>query len=133
MRRFLLLASTVFFILFISFPANSWFDETHVAIAKVAGYSKWFNAAGADMTKEKMFNREGHNHFVNNQRGTVITPEMVLGQTGKYNRIDSRGHLYGAIIASVREYLEKKESGKYGEYHLAFFAHYLGALSQPLS
>ncbi len=57
---------------------------------------------------------------------------MVLSQVGKYNKIDSHGHLYGAIIASVRDYLKKKQSGKYGEYHLAFCAHYAGDLSQPL-
>ena len=59
-------------------PSESWFDESHVAVAKVAGYSKWFNAVGPDMIKEKMGDREGHNHYVNNPRGTVITPEMVL-------------------------------------------------------
>jgi len=69
---------------------------------------------------------------VNNPRGTTITPEIVLTQVGKYNKIDSHGHLYGAIIASVRDYLKKRESGKYGEYHLAFCAHYVGDLSQPL-
>jgi hypothetical protein len=42
------------------------------------------------------------------------------------------GHLYGAIIASVRDYLKAKSEGKYGEYHLAFCAHYVGDLSQPL-
>ncbi len=132
MRRLLFFILTVFCILSWSFPANSWFDETHIAIAKATGYSKWFNAAGPDMIKEKMFNREGHNHFVNNPRGTIITPEIVLAQVEKYNKIDSHGHLYGAIIASVREYLKKKQSGKYGEYHLAFCAHYVGDLSQPL-
>jgi len=42
------------------------------------------------------------------------------------------GHLYGSIIASVRDYLKAKDEGKYGEYHLAFCAHYVGDLSQPL-
>ena len=84
------------------------------------------------MIKEKLGNREGHNHFVNNPRGTVVTPEIVLAQAEKYNKIDTHGHLYGAIIASVRDYLKKKGSGKYGEYHLAFCAHYVADLSQPL-
>lgn len=132
MKRFLVFILAVSFILSFSFPADAWFDETHVAIAKAAGYSKWFNAAGPDMVKEKMFNREGHNHFVNNPRGTTITPEIVLAQVGKYNKIDSSGHLYGAIISSVRDYLKMKSRGKYGEYHLAFCAHYVGDLSQPL-
>ena len=69
---------------------------------------------------------------MNNPRGTTITPEIVLAQAEKYNKIDSHGHLYGAIMASVRDYLKKKGSGKYGEYHLAFCAHYVGDLSQPL-
>ena len=41
--------------------SEGWFDETHVAIAKAAGYAKWFNAVGPDMIKVKMGNREGHN------------------------------------------------------------------------
>jgi hypothetical protein len=130
MRRSLLFILGVSCVLsFLSFPADAWFDETHVAISKVAGYSKWFNAVGLDMIKEKMGNWEGHNHFVNNPRETIITPEMVLGQAEKYNKIDSHGHLYGAIIASVRDYLKKKGSGKYSEYHLAFCAHYVADAS----
>jgi len=84
------------------------------------------------MIKEKLGNSKGHNHFVNNPRGMVITPKMVLGQVEKYNKIDAHGHLYGAIISSFRDYLKKKETGKYGEYHPAFCAHYVANLSQPL-
>jgi hypothetical protein len=68
--------------------------------------------------------REGHNHFVNNFRGTEVTPEMVLAQAEKNKKIDRHGHLYGAIIAAVRDYLKKRETGKYAEYHMAFWAHY---------
>jgi hypothetical protein len=57
---------------------------------------------------------------------------MVLAQAEKYNQIDNHGHLYGAIIPSVRDYIREKKKGKYGEYHLAFCAHYVGDLSQPL-
>ncbi len=132
MRRviFSLLACT--FLFYNPAPTESWFDETHVAVAKVAGYSKWFNAVGPDMIKEKMGNREEHNHFVNNFRGKDVTPEMVLAQAGKYNKLDHHGHLYGAIIASLRDYLKKKGSGQYAEYHLAFCAHYVADLSQPV-
>jgi hypothetical protein len=35
-------------------PFSAWYDETHLAIAKVAGYDKWFNAAGPDVAKLKM-------------------------------------------------------------------------------
>ena len=111
---------------------NAWFDETHIAVAKVAGYSKWFNACGPDMIKLKMGEREAYNHYVNNPRGRMVTPEMVLGQVEKYDQIDQHGHLYGAVIASLRDYITDKKKGKYGEYHLAFCAHYVADLSQPL-
>jgi hypothetical protein len=126
----------IFLICWLILCANSlshaWYDETHLAVAKVAGYQKWFNAAGADIAKLKMGHKEGHNHFVNNARGTVVTPEMVLSQVEKYNHIDPSGHLYGAIIASVRDYIEVKKKGRYAEYHLAYAAHYIGDLSMPL-
>jgi hypothetical protein len=95
MRRLLFYLFACMFLFYNPVPSGGWFDETHVAIAKAAGYSKWFNAAGPDMIKERMGNRESHNHFVNNPRGTTITPEIVLAQVGKYNRTDSSGHLYG--------------------------------------
>jgi len=124
---------TVLFL--VGFASNSypWHDETHIAIAKSTGYKKWFNATGADMAKLKAGSVEERNHYVNNPRGTTVTPEMVLKQTKKYNsKTDIMGHLYGAIIASVRDYLKAKDEGKYGEYYLAFCAHYVGDLSQPL-
>ena len=132
MKRFLFLLSACIFLFMNPGSSEGWFDETHVAIAKAAGYSKWFNAVGPDMIKVKMGNREGHNHFGNNPRGTIVTAEHVLSGVEKYNKIDSHGHLYGAIIASVRDYLKEKQRGKYGEYHLGFCAHYVGDLSQPL-
>jgi hypothetical protein len=132
MKRFLFLLSACTFLFMNPGSSEAWFDETHVAIAKAAGYSKWFNAVGPDMIKEKIGNREGHNHFVNNFRGTEVTPKMVLAQAEKYNKLDHHGHLYGAIIASVRDYLKKRGSGKYAEYHMAFCAHYVGDLSQPV-
>ncbi|MBW2090445.1 MAG: hypothetical protein JRI37_15990 [Deltaproteobacteria bacterium] len=124
---------TVFFLIGFSGNSYPWHDETHIAIAKATGYKKWYNATGADMAKLKAGNVERLNHYVNNPRGTTVTPEMVFKQTKKYNKkSDIRGHLYGAIIASVRNYLKEKQKGKYGAYHLAFCAHYVGDLSQPL-
>ncbi len=124
---------TVPIIIVMTGNAYSWHDETHAAIAKAAGYKKWFNAAGADMLKIKAGFTERFNHYTNNPRGTVVTPGMVLQQVEKYNsKTDVMGHLYGAIIASLREYMKEKEKGKYGEYHLAFCSHYVGDLSQPL-
>ncbi|MRS05907.1 hypothetical protein EG832_22210, partial [bacterium] len=104
------LAATYLLLLVVLCPSYSsaWYDETHLAIAKVAGYEKWFNAAGPDIAKLKLGEKEGDNHFVNTPRGTVVTPEMILGQVERYNHKDPTGHLYGAIIASVRDYIEAK-------------------------
>jgi hypothetical protein len=109
-----------------------WHDETHLAIARAAGYKKWYNAAGADMTKIKAGKSEGLNHFVNNPPDTIVTSRMVMKQVKKYNKLDYNGHLYGAILGSLRDYIETTAEGKYAQYHLAFCAHYVGDLSQPL-
>jgi hypothetical protein len=123
----------MFFIAILYGNSYSWHDETHIAIAKATGYKKWFNATGADMSKLKAGDVEKQNHYVNNSRETIVTPEMVFQQIDEYNKTnDLVGHLYGAIIASVRDYLKAKDEGKYGEYHLAFCSHYVGDLSQPL-
>ena len=111
----------------------AWHDETHIAIAKAAGYEKWFNAAGADITKIKAGDIEKKNHYVYNPPDTIVTAEMVLDQADRYNvGHDMKGHLYGAIIAAIREYRTTTRTGKYAEYHIAFCAHYVGDLSQPL-
>lgn len=111
----------------------SWHDETHLAIARAAGYSKWYNAAGADITKIKAGDVEVKNHYVGNPPETVVSAQMVLDQVVRYNDShDEKGHLYGAIIAAIREYQLAPRKGKYAQYHLAFCAHYAGDLSQPL-
>lgn len=113
--------------------AFGWHDETHMAVAKAAGYHKWYNAAGADMAKIKAGSIESYNHFYNNLSNIDITPSFILKQTGRYNNPrHEEGHLYGAIIASLREYKNAIETGKYAEYHLGFCAHYITDLSQPL-
>ena len=121
------------FIIIISSPTAAWFDKTHLAISKAAGYKNWYNAAAADLAKIKAGKVEEYNHYVNNPPDTVVTPEMILAQVERYNSdVDRDGHLYGAIIASVRAYLEDKQRDRYGEYHLAYCSHYVGDLSMPL-
>lgn len=110
----------------------AWNDETHLAVAKAAGYPKWFNAAGPDMIKVKAGKIEGANHYVNNERKALVTPAVVAAQIDRYNTPDREGHLYGAVIHAVRDYIEMRKRGKYGEYHLAFCAHYIGDLTMPL-
>ncbi len=112
--------------------ARAWHDETHLAVAKAAGYHKWYNAAGPDIAKEKAREIEGPNHYYNNNRALEVTSRMVLEQVGRYNYPnDAEGHLYGAIIASLRQYGQSKKEKKYAQYHIAFCAHYLADLSQP--
>jgi hypothetical protein len=136
MKKDPLLVIIILFLLFIlnhAEQACSWDDKTHLAIAKAAGYSRWYNSAGADLAKIKAGNIEGYNHYSNNPPGTVITKETVLEQAKYYNNGDHReGHLYGAIIASVREYKQKKLEGKHAYPYLDYAVHYIGDLSQPL-
>jgi hypothetical protein len=114
-------------------PAPAWHDETHLAIARAAGYDKWYLACGADMTKIKAGAIEQHNHYVYNPPETLVSTKMVLDQVRHYDDAhDRNGHLYGAIIASVRNYREARRKGRFAEYHLGFCAHYVGDLSQPL-
>lgn len=121
------------FVLFTASIAFGWHDKTHLAIAKAAEYDSWYNAAGPDITKNKAGNIEATNHWSNNKNVADVTGALVLEQVKQYNNAsDTEGHLYGAIIASLREYIKKdKEGGKYDEYNMAFCAHYIGDLSMP--
>jgi hypothetical protein len=120
-------------LLFLHSTAYGWYDKTHITIAKAAGYDRWFNAVGADIAKIKAGNIEAWNHVFNNNENREITPEQVLAQTPRYNDPrDTEGHLYGAIIAALREYKKSTLARKYAEYHVAYCAHYVGDLSQPL-
>jgi hypothetical protein len=117
----------------LSSPGYAWHDKTHIAIAKAAGYQYWFNAAGADITKIKAGAMEEKNHYYNNYENVPVTDKLVLGQAKLYNSpSDEEGHLYGAIIAALRDYQKKNSAGKFAEYPMAFAVHYIGDLSQPL-
>ena len=134
-ERLLARTPVILFLLFsITFASSAfgWHDETHLSVAKAAGYHKWYNAVGADITKIKAGPVEKNNHYFDNNKNVLITPELIFEQVKRYNDPDdNEGHLYGAIIASLREYFATKTKGKYAEYHLAFCAHYIGDLSQP--
>lgn len=117
----------------LSSTGYAWHDKTHIAIAKAAGYQYWYNAAGADITKIKAGAIEEKNHYYNNYENVPVTDKLVLGQARLYNSpSDEEGHLYGAIIASLRDYQKKNSVGKFAEYPMAFAVHYIGDLSQPL-
>jgi hypothetical protein len=117
----------------LSSTGYAWHDKTHIAIAKAAGYQYWFNAAGADIAKIKAGAIEEKNHYYNNYENVPVSDKLVLGQAKLYNSpSDEEGHLYGAIIASLRDYQKKNAAGKFAEYPMAFAVHYIGDLSQPL-
>jgi hypothetical protein len=115
--------------------ARAWHDKTHLSVAEAAGFDLWYSAAAPDVAKSKeMFGPvESPNHYYNNNANRRVTPEMVMAQAGRYNQPgDDEGHLYGAIIGSVKDYLAMKKSGKYARYPLVYCAHYCGDLSMPL-
>jgi len=116
--------------------AGAWHDKTHLTVAKVAGLASWYNAAGPDLAKIKAGNIESYNHYFNNNAEAEVTAQMVLDQIERYNLrnklLDFEGHLYGAIIASLRAYEKDSREGKYAKYHLAYCVHYMADLSQPL-
>ena len=123
----------LFLLLIISVQDSfGWFDKTHLAVAKAAGYDKWYNAAGPDIARIKAGKIEDYNHYYNNNRNTPVTPEIVLKQSERYNDpLDNDGHLYGAVIGSLREYVKSSSSGGFADPHLAYFVHYAADLSQP--
>lgn len=136
MKYFVLKSSVVVIAMLISSQSFAWYDKTHLACARAGGMSTWYNAAGPDVAKIKAGNIEGYNHYFNNNAEAEITVQMVLDQAGRYNErnklLDSEGHMLGAIVASLRAYEKDKRAGKYAQYHLAYCAHYLADLSQPL-
>jgi hypothetical protein len=136
MKHIPLKAAMIVFALLIASQTPAWHDKTHLTVARVAGLESWYNAAGPDLAKIKAGNIESYNHWYNNNAEAEVTVQMVLGQIGRYNErnriLDSEGHLLGAILASLRDYEKDVRRGKYAQYHLAFCAHYLADLSQPL-
>ena len=115
---------------------QAWHDQTHLAIAKAAGFNMWYHCAGPDIAKIKAGNIEAYNHWFNNTAEVEIMPQMVFDQVERYNQrnkiLDPEGHLLGAIIASLRAYEKDLRSGKYAMYHLVYCAHYISDLTMPL-
>lgn len=114
--------------------ASAWHDRTHLSICRAAGLDIWYHCAGPDIAKIKAGNVESYNHWFNNNAEAEVTPQMVLSQVKRYNRTfgEAEGHLYGAIIASLRDYEKTLQAGKYALYHLVYCAHYISDLSMPL-
>jgi hypothetical protein len=127
--------STVLSLMCSSLPAFAWHDKTHLSVAEAAGFGLWYSSAAPDVAKSKSEFRpaEEKNHYFNNNAGKEVDEAMVMEQVGRYNKPDDvEGHLYGAIIGSVRAYQAESATGKYAEYPLVFCAHYIADLSMPL-
>ena len=74
--------------------SHAWFDETHLAVAKVAGYQKWFNAAGPDVAKIKIGDKESHNHWCDvASRGKGMPRAIQVKMAMKVNAIARRSML----------------------------------------
>lgn len=136
MKKYFFKVVLVFCMMSLTGQGLAWHEKTHLAVAKVVGYKAWYNAAGADIAKIKAGNVESFNHWYNNNNETEITSKNVLDQVERYNKVNeaagAEGHLYGAIVAALQCYEKDSASGKYSEYHIAYAAHYIGDLSNPL-
>ena len=131
-RKLSTIVLSSFLVLVVHSASFGWYDKTHLAVSQAAGYARWYNAAGADIAKLKAGNVEGYNHFCNNLEDKDVTPELVLSQVKNYNNPhDSKGHLYGAIVGSLRAYKTSTRDFKYAEHHIAYCVHYVEDLSQP--
>jgi hypothetical protein len=123
----------IFACVFYSMSLYSWHDQTHVAVGTAAGFKLAYNLAAPDVAKLKAKNIESYNHYCNVSESMIITSDLVRKQIDKYNSPDdSEGHLYGAIVAAVRDYQSEKKRGKYSDYNLVYVGHYIGDLSMPL-
>ncbi|NHQ60672.1 hypothetical protein G9409_08750 [Chlorobium sp. BLA1] len=116
-------------------PVYGWHDKTHLAIARASGFDRWYSAAAPDVVKSREAFRkiEEKNHYFNNNGAVPVNEIMAMDQLQRFNDPDDQeGHLYGAIIGSVRDYRALKATGKYADYPLVFAAHYIADLSMPL-
>ncbi|NTW69683.1 MAG: hypothetical protein HGB23_07485 [Chlorobiaceae bacterium] len=126
---------TALLLLLNSLPVYGWHDKTHLAIARAAGFDRWYSAAAPDVIKSReLFKKiEEKNHYFNNPEDRPVTGSMVMEQLQRFNDPDDfGGHLYGAIIGSFRDFRDLKATGKYADYPLVFVAHYVADLSMPL-
>lgn len=112
-------------------PVNSWFDKTHIAVVQACNvqYSPCL-AIAPDVVSHK-YPVEAANHF-SSAANVSVSFNYVLKQVVRYDKDDSKGHLYGAIIASARQVYKNMKNQVRPDYDYAFLAHYVGDLSQPL-
>ena len=59
MEKFTCKVVIIFSLLSFAGTAPAWHDKTHLAVAKMAKYPMWYNAAGPDIAKIKAGDVEG--------------------------------------------------------------------------
>ena len=94
MKKEFITAATLFFLFLAVTGAQAWHDKTHLMVAKVAGRTSWYNAAGADIAKIKAGYAESYNHWYNNNAEAEVTPKMVLAQIDRYNKNSQIGRAH---------------------------------------
>ncbi len=125
----------IFTCLILAGRASGWLDYTHIAIGTAAQFEESYSLAAPDIAKLKAYSREGFNHYCDLLETETVTPELIKEQIPMYNNGsagEKRGHLYGAIVAAVRNYQKAQAQNKFGLYHLSYAGHYIGDLSMPL-
>lgn len=107
----------------------AWFDKTHIAVGEAAGFNAYYDLAAPDIAKIRAKD-EGINHYFDNKPDDVVTVDFIKRQL--FEKDNDEGHLYAAIIESLRQYIDKKGSGKFADYHMVYVGHYVGDLVMPL-
>lgn len=124
-------AAAALITLYCTAGVSGWHDRAHISIMEASKipYSSCL-AIAPDILVTK-WPTEAGNHYTFIP-GTKITTSDVLAQVGLYDKEDTQGHLYGAVVASTNIVRSKLINGTRPDYSYSFLAHYVGDLSQPL-
>jgi hypothetical protein len=80
MKKLTLTLTIIFGLISFSGQSLAWHDKTHLAVAKVAGYDAWYNAAGADIARIANLSRKLGYRLAKEDRN--MTPEEAYVQLG---------------------------------------------------
>ncbi len=120
--------------------ALAWTDQAHMAMGMAAGFRRFQNCAGIDISNtvaaiNGLPQTDEQAHFFNAPADYEITADDAYDQLqyiGKSREDCPDGYLLGAILHTVRLCKEKTESGAFDDEYYAVLLHYITDLSQPL-
>lgn len=126
----LMFAITILIVCAVS-SVSAWHDKAHIAVMDASGapYSSCL-AISPDVVATKL-PKEAANHFTYVDKVTVTINDVSM-QVKYYDSADSKGHLYGAIVAAANNVRDKLAKCQRPDYSYSFLAHYVGDISQPL-